>query len=187
MSQLGSSSVTSHFAISYEALLAEASRYPNSFPSSLDSLGIGFLSSSSTSNLVRVVEVWSNPIFCGGLEERGGEDTHRLLRIVLADGRSMGCLAHEELELVKTRGGQEGQTEEEGTFSESRSSNCLAQFSNFLGLPIEGFKGEILTLFRKLKLKKELKAQMAGKRSKNGASKGDEEVRVLCNLQKKRF
>ena len=186
MSQLGSSSVTSHFAISYEALLAEASRYPNSFPSSSDSLGIGFLSSSPTSNLVRVVEVWSNTIFCGGLE-REGEETHRLLRIVLADGRSVGCLAHEELELVKTRGGQEGQTEEKGTFSESRSSNCLAQFSNFLGLPIEGFKGEILTLFRKLKLKKELKAQMAGKRSKNGASKGDEEVRVLCNLQKKRF
>lgn len=107
MSQLGSSSVTSHFAISYEALLAEASRYPNSFPSSSDSLGIGFLSSSPTSNLVRVVEVWSNTIFCGGLE-REGEETHRLLRIVLADGRSVGCLAHEELELVKTRGGQEG-------------------------------------------------------------------------------
>lgn len=37
------------------------------------------------------------------------------------------------------------------------SSSCPIKFSNFLGMPIEGFKGEILKLLKRMKMRKRQK------------------------------
>lgn len=41
------------------------------------------------------------------------------------------------------------------SFVKDWSTSCLTQFNDFLGMPTKGFKVEILTLLKKMKLRKE--------------------------------
>ena len=68
--------------------------------------------------------------------------------------------------------------EEAGTIS--WSSSCLAKFSRCIGMPTEGFKGEILTLLKRLKERKDKKGKLDGrKRKKLELSRFERELRKL--------
>ena len=59
-------------------------------------------------------------------------------------------------------------------------SSSLAKFSRYLGMPIEGFEGEILLLLKRMKERKLQKGKLNGrKRKKLESSKFERELRKL--------
>ena len=53
------------------------------------------------------------------------------------------------------REGRDGRAEEEGGDVESWRYSCLAKFCHCLGMPTEGFEGEILKLLNRMKERRE--------------------------------
>ena len=59
-------------------------------------------------------------------------------------------------------------------------SSSLAKFSRYIGMPTEGFEGEILFLLKRMKERKIQKGQMDGRKSKKlKSSKFERELRKL--------
>ena len=111
------------------------------------------------------------------------------LRMILADER--------EAEVSDLAGRESGSSEEaskgvSGMFSQENEeerveegelcwhSSSLAKFSRYLGMPTEGFKGEILLLLKRMKERKLQKGKLNGrKRKKLESSKFERELRKL--------
>ena len=74
-----------------------------------------------------------------------------------------------------------------GESTEEWKSPCLAQFSDFLGMPTTRFEEEILALLKKWILRKEQKNQWFGsKRVKVESSRSERELRRLeCSINLK--
>ena len=111
------------------------------------------------------------------------------LRMILVDGREAEVLdlaekesrtVEEVLEGVSERVSQEdeGGRVEEGELCWHSSSS--AKFSRYLGMPMEGFEGEILFLLKRMKERKLQKGKLDGrKRRKLESSKFERELRKL--------
>ena len=190
-SQLGSLHPAVNFSeITDEALMEEASRYSDQFSCSLFSLGKREISLSSTPSGrdgegVAIAKVSD--------QGRGPEAVEGAimgpLRMILADER--------EAEVSDLAGRESGSSEEaskgvSGMFSQENEeerveegelcwhSSSLAKFSHYLGMPTEGFEGEILLLLKIMKERKLLKGKLNGrKRKKLESSKFKRELRKL--------
>ena len=112
-----------------------------------------------------------------------------LLRVILADGREtegsgfstkeLGVV-EEALEDSLERTTQEDLEEGEETGTHSWSSSCLAKFSHCIGMLMEGFEGEILTLLKMMKERKDHKGKLDDrKRKKLESSRFERELRKL--------
>lgn len=193
-----------------EVLQAEASRY-SSFPSPLVSRGVRAFSSSSIScqkraaKGLRGVRALSSSSLscrkraangarrrgCGSVTEMGGvEGDISPLNMVVADGRDEAGCSGEEMAMVlvgetsfdernslrQTVGGTES--------VEEWKSSCLAQFSEFLGMPTMGCEEEILNMLKKWIMRKDQKNQRNGaKRVKVETSKSVRELKRLeCSI-----
>ena len=79
-------------------------------------------------------------------------------------------LLAEERDFEKGDGGsspvRDGRTEEEGGDVESWRYNCLAKFCHCLGMPTEGFEGEILKVLNRMKERRERFERVSGKKRK---------------------
>ena len=102
------------------------------------------------------------------------------LRVILVDGREMKGSSYsskelgiieEVLEDFSKRAIREDLEEGEEAGTHSWSSSCLAKFSHCIGMPTEGFEGEILTLLKRMKERKYQKGKLdIRKRKKLGFS-----------------
>ena len=172
------------------ALLLEASRYSDQFSCSFFSLGKRETSLSSTPSgwdgegvaIARVSDRGS------GLEAVGGA-VMGLLRMILADGREVKVsdlegresgTFEEALEGVSERVSQKDEEERDEEGELCWHSSSLAKFSRYLGMPMEGFEGEILFFLKRMKERKLQKGKMNGrKRKKLESSKFERELRNL--------
>ena len=79
-------------------------------------------------------------------------------------------LLAEEKDFEKGNGGsspiRNGMTEEEGGDVESWRYSCLAKFCHCLGMPSEGFEGEILKVLNRMKERRERFDRVSGKKRK---------------------
>lgn len=77
-----------------------------------------------------------------------------------------------------------GLNEEEGSTSDSWINNSFVSFYHCLGMPTEGFEGEILSLMKRMQERKELKGNRARKRRKvQKASRFERELKKLkCSV-----
>ena len=193
-----------------EVLQAEASRYSSS-PSPLVSRGVQAFSSSSISCRKRAakgsqgVRAFSSSSLscrkraangsrrhgCGSATEMVGVDGDiSPQNMVLADGKNEAVCSEEEMAMVlvgetsidernslrQTVGGTES--------VEEWKSSCLAQFSDFLGMPTTGCEEEILNMLKKWIMRKNQKNQRNGaKRVKVETSKSGRELKRLeCSI-----
>ena len=193
-----------------EALQAEAARY-SSFPCPLMSRGARVFSSSSISCRKRAAKgyrgvraSYSSPPSCrkrtaSGSRRRGCGSATAMegvdgdispLNMVLADGRGEEGCSGEEMAMVLV---EETSTDEKyslrqtvgGTESvEDWKSSCLAQFSDFLGMPTTGCEEEILNMLKRWIMRKDQKNQRIGaKRAKVETSKSVRELKRLeCSI-----
>ncbi|RVW19017.1 hypothetical protein CK203_095026 [Vitis vinifera] len=190
-SQLGLLHLTVNLTANTDgALLLEASRFSDQFSCSLFSLGKRETSLSSIPSgrdgegvaIARVSDQGS------GLEAVGGA-VMGPLRMILADGREaeVSNLAGREFgtfeeasEGVSKRVSQEDEEERDKEGELCWHSSSLAKFSHYLGMPMEGFEGEILFLLKRMKEKKLQKGKLNGrKRKKLESSKFEIELRKL--------
>ena len=174
--QLGSSPPALNLTeLTDEALMEEASKDTASYPRALFLLGKWNFSSSSILSRrdgVIVAIDGSRGRDCS-LETVGGANLDPL-RMILADGREAevsGFLGmaneavEEEIKDVSERAFQEVMEEGNEAGEPCWQSSCLAKFSRCLGMPTEGFEGEILFLLKRMKERKLQKGSwMVGKR-----------------------
>ena len=190
-SKLGSPRPTINLSeITDEALLEEASRCSDQTSSPFLSLGKRDSSLFSTPSgwdgegavMVRVSDR-------GTISDDEGGAVMDPLRMILADGR--------EAEVSDLVGRESGNTEELSVGALERvsqedeeergkegdlcwQSSSLAKFSRYLGMPTEGFEGEILFLLKRMKERKLQKGKLDGrKRRKLESSKFERELRKL--------
>ena len=193
-----------------EVLQAEAARY-SSFPCPLMPRGVRAFSSSSISCRKRAAKgyrgvraSYSSPLSCrkrtaSGSRRRGCGSATEMegvdgdispLNMVLADGRGEEGCSGEEMAMVLVG---ETSTDEKyslrqtvgGTESvEDWKSSCLAQFSDFLGMPTTGCEEEILNMLKRWIMRKDQKNQRIGaKRAKVETSKSVRELKRLeCSI-----
>lgn len=102
------------------------------------------------------------------------------LRIVQLDGSEVQWSSH--LGRLEDNESKEGATE--GTFSDETFGRLLS-FSRFVGLPMDGFENEILTMFRSLECRKRGKIYVqGGKKNYLLRSKVERELRKLeCSIK----
>ena len=189
--QMGSSPLAPNLTkITGEALMEEASRYTGYHPCSLFSSGKRDFSSSSTSpgqdGVIIIIDGGSERGCCS--EAVGGADLGPL-RVILADGkeaevfglsRRANGVVEEVIEDVLKRVIQEVVEERDEVGEPCWHSSCLAKFSRCLGMPTEGFEGEILFLLKRMKERKLQKGKLDGrKRKKLESSKFERELRKL--------
>ena len=176
--------------ITNEALLEEVSRYSDQTSSPFLSLGKRDISLFSTpSGWDGEGAVMARASDRGTVSDDEGGAVMDPLRMILADGRevevsnlvgreprntevvSVGVLervSHED----KEKRGKEGNL--------CWQSSSLAKFSRYLGMPTEGFEGEILFLLKRMKERKIQKGNLDGrKRRKLETSKFERELRKL--------
>ena len=190
-SKLGSLHSTFNLTvITDEALMEEAFRYFDRFSCSLFSLGKREISLSSTPfgrdrkgvAIARVSDQGS-----GSKAVRG--TVMGPLRMILADGREVKVsdlegresgTFEEALEGVSERVSQKDEEERDEEGELCWHSSSLAKFSRYLGMPMEGFEGEILFLLKRMKERKLQKGKLKGrKRKKLESSKFERELRKL--------
>ncbi|RVX19200.1 hypothetical protein CK203_008571 [Vitis vinifera] len=190
-STLGSPRPTINFSeITDEALLEEASRYSvqtHSLSLSLGKRDISFFSTPSGWDgeggaMVRVSDK-------GSASDDGGGAVMDPLRVILADGREevvsnlvgRGTGNTEELSVGALERASQEDEEERGKEGElCWQSSSLAKFSRYLGMPTEGFEGEILFLLKRMTERKLQKGKLDGrKRRKLELSKFERELRKL--------
>ena len=166
-----------------EALKEEAARYTSSCPRDVFSFGERVLYSSSSRS------GWDGMIVdpVGG-SDFGGIDMDPL-RMIMADGREAEVLGSSGMALGTV--GKEAEKVVGWDITEERNeggeqcwqSSCLARFSRCLGMPTEGFEGEILFLLKRMeerKLQKGKKGNQDGrKKRKMESSKFERELRKL--------
>ncbi|RVW67644.1 hypothetical protein CK203_063068 [Vitis vinifera] len=191
VSTLGSLRPTINFSeITDEALLEEASRYSDQTHSPFLSLGKRDISLFSTPSgwdgegavMVRVSDR-------GTASDDGGGAVMDPLRVILADGREevvsnlvgRGSGNTEELSVGALERASQEDEEERGKEGDlCWQSSSLAKFSRYLGMPTEGFEGEILFLLKRMKERKLQKGKLDGrKRRKLELSKFERELRKL--------
>lgn len=190
-SKLGSSRpAVNSSEITDEALLEEASRYSVQTFSPLSSLGKRDISLFSTpSGWDGKGVVMARNSDRGIASDDEGGVVMDPLRMILADGR--------EAEVSEMVGREVGNTEELSVGALGRvshedkeergkegewcwQSSSLANFSRYLGMPTEGFEGEILFLLKRMKERKIQKGKLDGtKRRKLETSKFERELRKL--------
>ena len=171
-----------------EAFQAEATRY-SSIPSPLVSQGVrGF--SSSISCRKRAANGFRRR-GCGSATEMVGVDADiSPLNMVLADGSVEAASSGEEMVLVlvgETSLDESNPLRQPVVGAESDGewkSSCLAQFSDFMGIPTTGCEEEILTMLKKWIMRKDQKNQRFGaKRIKVESSKFVRELKRLeCSI-----
>ncbi|RVW28024.1 hypothetical protein CK203_111270 [Vitis vinifera] len=86
-------------------------------------------------------------------------------------GKELGAV-EEVIEVSSKREIQEALEEGEEAGTLSWSSSCLAKFSRCIGMLTEGFKGEILTLLKRMKERKDQKGKLDGRKRKNWSHQG---------------
>ena len=169
--------------ITDEALKEEAARYTYSCTRDDFSFGERALySSSSRSGWVGTMVDPARGSDVGGLDMDP-------LRMIMADGREAEVLGSPGM--VFGTDGKEAEKVVGWDITEERNeggeqcwqSSCLARFSRCLGMPTEGFEGEILFLLKRMKerkLQKEKKGNQDGrKKRKMESSKFERELRKL--------
>ena len=137
-----------------EALQAEATRY-SSHPFPLVSQGVRGFSSSSISCRKRAAKGFQSRGCGSGTEMVEADAGIHPLNMVLADGSVAVASSREERALVVV--GETSLDESNslrqlvlGAESDGEwNSSCLAQFSDFLGMPTMGCEEEILTMLKK--------------------------------------
>ena len=166
-----------------EALKEEAARYTSSCPRDVFSFGERVLYSSSSRS------GWDGMF----VDPVGGSDFEGIdldpLRMIMANGRETEVLRSPRMALVIVGKKVEKVvgwdiTEERNEVGEQCwQSSCLARFSRCLGMPTEGFEGEILLLLKRMKerkLQKGKKGNLVGrKKRKIESSKFERELRKL--------
>ena len=125
----------------------------------------------------------------GSASDDGGGAVMDPLRVILADGREevvsnlvgRGTGNTEELSVGALERASQEDEEERGKEGElCWQSSSLAKFSRYLGMPTEGFEGEILFLLKRMKERKLQKGKLDGrKRRKLELSKFERELRKL--------
>ena len=189
--QLGSSPPALNLTeLTDEALMEEASKDTTSYPRALFLLGKWDFSSSSILSRrdgVIVATDGSRGRDCS-LETVGGTDLDPL-RMILADGREAEVsgfsgmaneVVEEEIKDVSERAFQEVMEEGNEAGEPCWQSSCLAKFSRCLGMPTEGFEGEILFLLKRMKERKLQKGKLDGRKKKKlESSKFERELRKL--------
>ena len=94
-------------------------------------------------------------------------------------GKELGAV-EEVIEVSSKREIQEALEEGEEAGTLSWSSSCLAKFSRCIGMLTEGFKGEILTLLKRMKERKDQKGKLDGRKRKElESSRFERELRKL--------
>ena len=194
-----------------EVLQAEATRYSSS-PSPLVSQGVrAFSSSSSISCWKKAVNgSWGVQAFsfssiscrkraANGSRRRGCVSATEMvgvdgdissLNMVLVDGRDEAACSGEEMAMVLV---SEASLDESNPLRqpvggvesvEEWKSSCLAQFSDFLGMPTTGCEEEILTMLKKWIMRKDQKNRKSwAKRVKVETSKFVRELKRLeCSI-----
>ena len=170
--------------------MEEASKYSDQISHPLFSLGKREISLFSTpSGWDGESVVMARVSDRGKVSEAEGGAAMGPLRMILADGREVEVsdlagresgTSKEASEGVSERVSQEDEEErvEEGELCWHSSS--LAKFSRYLGMPTEGFEGEILFLLKRMKERKLQKGKLDGrKRRKLESSKFERELRKL--------
>ena len=189
--QLGSSPPTLNLIeLTDEALMEEASKDTTSYPRALFLLGKWDFSSFSILSRrdgVIVATDGSRGRDCS-LKTVGGADLDPL-RMILADGREAEVsgfsgmaneAVEEEIKDVSERAFQEVMEEGNEAGEPCWQSSCLAKFSRCLGMPTEGFEGEILFLLKRMKERKLQKGKLDGRKKKKlESSKFERELRKL--------
>ena len=95
-----------------------------------------------------LVIVEENHILIGELMHREGELTVNPLRVLLAEEEGIGQGVGDSLMSLEAGFGV---PKEEGGNLESWKFSCLEKFCHCLGMPTEGFEGEILKLLRRMR------------------------------------
>ena len=177
-------------SIADESLLEEASRYSFLESGSFTSFGGRVSPFSSFSRGDKAMVVASQGL--GTLDElvvEVGEAVVDPLRVIWADGSERG--ASTKLEGgAKAYGGKVllARDLESGLEGEERRATVLwmsfLTFYRCLGMPIEGFEGEIMELMKRMKERKDLKGNLAGKKRKvQKISRSDRELKKLeCSV-----
>ena len=169
-----------------QALQAEATRY-SSIPSPLVSRGVWGFSSSSISCRANGFRRHG----CGSTTEMVGVDADiSPLNMVLVDGSVEAASSVEEMALVlvgETSLNESNPLRQPMVGAESDGewkSSCLAQFSDFMGIPTTGCEEEILTMLKKWIMRKDQKNRRSGaKRVKVESSKFVRELKRLeCSI-----
>ncbi|RVW53546.1 hypothetical protein CK203_092382 [Vitis vinifera] len=138
-----------------ESLLEEASRYSHSETCSFPSLLLLFVP--------------------GGGGEKEADGSERVVSIDLEEGA-------EEYEgrVLPTKDVERVLEEEEGSVLGSWMNGSFVNLYRCLGMPTEGFEGEILLLLRRMKERKNLKGDLVGKRRKiQKVSRSEMELKKL--------
>ena len=179
-SQLGSLHPAFNLTVNTDkALMEEASKYSDQFSCSLFSLfslGKREMSLSSTPSGRDGEGVAIARVFDRG---SGSEAVEGVvmgpLRMILADGREAEVLDlagresrtfEEASEGVSERVSQEDEEERDEEGELCWHSSSLAKFSRYLRMPMEGFKGEILFLLKRMKERKLQKGKLNGRKRK---------------------
>ncbi|RVW15898.1 hypothetical protein CK203_073126 [Vitis vinifera] len=177
-SQMGSRSPAINITeFTNEALREEASRHSDQFYRSLSLLGKREKTLSSTPSVRRGESVAMAGVInhSSSSDEVGGE-VMGPLRMIWADGREAEVLEitameagvfGEKSEGVTDRTIHEDMEEREKEEEPCWQSSSLAKFSRYIGMPTEGFEGEILLLLKRMKEKRIQKGQVDGRKRKS--------------------
>ena len=189
--QMGSRSPAVNLTVfTNEALMEEASRYSDQSSCSLSSLGKRDISLSSTPSGRNGESVArTGVIIQSSSSVEAGGAVMGPLRMIWADGREAEVLDSAGREVgafgEKTEGDTNRTIHEDMEEREEEEEPCwqsssLAKFSRYIGMPTEGFEGEILFLLKRMKERKIQKGQMDGRKSKKlKSSKFERELRKL--------
>ncbi|RVW54310.1 hypothetical protein CK203_068498 [Vitis vinifera] len=190
-SQMGSRSPAVNITeLTNEALREEASRYSDLFYRPLSVLEKPKKSLSSTPSVRRGESaVMAGVINHSSSSDEVGGEVMGPLRMIWADGREAEVLEiagmeagvfGEKSEGVTDRTIHEDMEEREEEEEPCWQSSSLAKFSRYIGMPTEGFEGEILLLLKRMQERKIQKGQVDGrKRKKLKSSKFERELRKL--------
>ena len=170
--------------VTNDALLEETARFTGQIPLVLSLGGVGLFSSTpSPSSLPSGAKVLG-PLVCWEDSRSFSMDGDAVepgpLRIVQLDGSEVQWPSH--LGCLEDNKSKEGATE--GTFSDETFGRLLS-FNRFMGLPVDGFKNEILTMFQSLECRKRGKIYVqGGKKNSLLRSRVERELRKLeCSIK----
>ena len=166
------------------ALMEEAARFPGQIPFVLSLGGDNLFSSTPSPSSLPYSAKILGPLVCwedsGGFSMDGDALEPGPLCIAQLDGSEVQWPSH----LVCFRGNESKEGAIEEAFSDETFGRLLL-FSRFVGLPVDGFENEILTMFRSLECRKRGKDFVqGGKKNHFLRSKVERELRKLeCSFK----